>query len=457
MTLTTLFVSHLVNDEILARFDNLRRHDNASRSTHLLINGEAAAHREAIGDRPTVYVSNEALEALPYSAKMGLERFSVVPGNPDLLILAAARRLPPTDHYLYIEYDVGYAGEWSELLDALESSNSDFIATDFRRRSGCEAWMWWAGLKVPDGVAVPDPVATLNCLCRLSRRALDAIETGYLAGWGGHYECTIASMLEAKGLSVEDLRRHHDPAFRGPMAAQKDWYERRFFRALPAISDKQAVPRGQVFHPLKVPPPIASRIVATSTELAALDELLDADTELLEYGCGSSSLQAAAAGVRHIGSVDSDVAWLEHVSGALAERFEGVTHTPVASRIGDVGEWGHPVGPWGDAPNVEQALRFRHYALAPWVGDEFRTRPPNLVFIRGRFRVASFCASLMALRPGARIVFFNYGSRPHYHAAESLLAPSRRVGELAIFEVPTERPDMASLMSVYLEHCDDPR
>ena len=154
----------------------------------------------------------------------------------------------------------------------------------------------------------------------------------------------------------------------------------------------------------------------------------------LEYGSGGSTRLAAAVGVPHIVSVESDGAYAEAVRKAVAASNTKSQCKVIHADIGRTKEWGYPVG-------LDAINRWPNYSLVPW--DFIRLNPPSpdLILIDGRFRVSCFLASLLEARPGAEILFDDYRDRrARYGHVERFLSPTEHVDRAAIFVVPEKRP-----------------
>lgn len=154
----------------------------------------------------------------------------------------------------------------------------------------------------------------------------------------------------------------------------------------------------------------------------------------LEYGSGGSTRLAAAIGVPHIVSIESDRAYADAVRTAVEASGTESRCDVIHADIGRTKAWGYPVG-------LHAVHRWPSYCLAPW--DFIRANPswPDLILIDGRFRVACLLASLLEARPGTKILFDDYRDRPtRYSHAEKFLAPAAFVDRAAIFVVPEKLP-----------------
>jgi len=153
--------------------------------------------------------------------------------------------------------------------------------------------------------------------------------------------------------------------------------------------------------------------------------LLGSCHSYLEFGAGSSTIQAARAG-RRFTTVESDPGFL----AAVERKCKGGSGTFLQADIG-------PTGPWGVPRNrratSEQVTRWRGYPEAPWraLGGDFRA---DMILVDGRFRVA--CVLAVILNQAAScwtVLFDDYVDRPEYADIEefaTLVGIHGRMAEL---------------------------
>ena len=139
---------------------------------------------------------------------------------------------------------------------------------------------------------------------------------------------------------------------------------------------------------------------------------------LLSFGIGESIIQAAISGVRSIVAIDSVPdkvrTMTEHpdIKPLIESGHAAILH----SDLGKVNEWGNPT----DASNIQNWPR---YILSAWDECTRLNCVPDVVHVRGRFRVA--CGLSVGLAwpepsgygsAGSPLVIFNdmCSGRPHY-------------------------------------------
>ena len=167
---------------------------------------------------------------------------------------------------------------------------------------------------------------------------------------------------------------------------------------------------------------LESMSTVMSPEWKTFRECMESCQVYLEFGSGESTLFADKAGVSKIVSVETDPLWVSTLEKLTSSRVSFIRVD-----LGPVGRWGRPI-------DYSFHSRFSHYLDDPFDGD----LQPDLVLIDGRFRVASFLATLRMVAPGSVIVFDDYVKRPEYHVVEEVLSPERVGERQAVFRRPEE-------------------
>jgi hypothetical protein len=111
--------------------------------------------------------------------------------------------------------------------------------------------------------------------------------------------------------------------------------------------------------------------------------------DVLEYGSGGSSL-IFAKHAKTLITCDTDSAFLLNLIIHLTSLECSATIHPIHQDVGPVAKWGHPKDP-------SLFSKFLETVNKPWLVAEKHKINPNLIFIDGRFRIASFVLSLLKL------------------------------------------------------------
>jgi hypothetical protein len=109
-------------------------------------------------------------------------------------------------HQWIIDPAVYFDGNWEEFLLVFDACTADLLATVVRTHADDPGWNWWASLEDHHGsAAYENGVAALLPLIRVSRAAARAILDGLSAGWSGHPEVLIPTLVHQASLVIEDF------------------------------------------------------------------------------------------------------------------------------------------------------------------------------------------------------------------------------------------------------------
>lgn len=190
---------------------------------------------------PHHVVRTPELRALPYPAKVGGQQWNLWhDGHTDLIALHYWRAHPNHDRYWVVEYDVRYTGPWRRFFAAFEEDPTDLLAPMLCRRRDFPDWVFWPSLVSPG--TPPDDTEAVNSFMpvyRASSRLMQAMDEAYREGWGGHLECSFATVATVRGLGVGDLG--------GEGEFTHDRYRGRFYSGTPR--DVYRAPGTLVFKP----------------------------------------------------------------------------------------------------------------------------------------------------------------------------------------------------------------
>jgi len=156
---------------------------------------------------PHHVVRTPELRALPYPAKVcGSDWNLWHDGHTDLILMHYWRAHPGYDRYWNIEYDVRYSGPWRCFFAAFEEDGSDLLAPMLCRRRDFPEWLFWPSLVTPEArPSDTEAVSSFMPMFRASGRMMRAMDEAYRAGWGGHLECSFATVAAIRGFAMADL------------------------------------------------------------------------------------------------------------------------------------------------------------------------------------------------------------------------------------------------------------
>jgi len=141
-------------------------------------------------------------------ASWGLRTFgpTMLPGHCHFPLLWLHERNPDITHLWLVEYDVRFTGKWRTLFDHFASDDADLITCHVRHHDQEPRWHWWVSMRSPDGK--PAEVELLRAflvVARYSAAALAELTAAHRAGWTGHQEVIIPTLLRHFGLKVRDI------------------------------------------------------------------------------------------------------------------------------------------------------------------------------------------------------------------------------------------------------------
>ena len=158
-------------------------------------------------------------------------------------------------------------------------------------------------------------------------------------------------------------------------------------------------------------------------EIDCFEGLLRHAKSVLEYGCGGSTVLAAALHC-HIVSVDSDGEWLSRVEAQPLVR-KAIAFERVVLKHVDVG----PTAKWGKPSHEEFRHHWPRYSELPW-GER---SDYDLIVVDGRFRVACILNAVLRAQSDALIVVHDFWNRPEYHVVLPFLEWKDSCGTLGVF------------------------
>jgi hypothetical protein len=212
--------------------------------------GPARDRRVLVGARSVPWHVHDraAIEALPYPGKLRPQTdsgWSIMPGNLDLLNLAAWRRDSAFSHLWLIEDDVRFSGDWSRLFGRLGAVAGDVLSIGRRTPESEPGWFWWHSLRDPGGREVDRAalVSTFLPFHRVSARAIAVLDAAYREGWSGHHEVTWPTLALRAGLTITDIQ-----ALPGEALCTDE-----SFRYRPPMAEAGKRP-DMLWHPVKPPP-----------------------------------------------------------------------------------------------------------------------------------------------------------------------------------------------------------
>lgn len=157
-------------------------------------------------------------------------------------------------------------------------------------------------------------------------------------------------------------------------------------------------------------------------EIVKYKELVK-DKIYFEFGAGGSTFTASQSGVKKIYSVESDIDWIAKMK-TNPEMDKWCNEGLVNLIHGDIG----PTRSWGKPLNFDYKDKWTNYTDAFLNLDE----KFDMVFIDGRFRVATILAAVKKVNQDCLIVAHDYNNRPRYHIVEKFVDVIERIDTMCI-------------------------
>jgi Protein of unknown function (DUF3405) len=209
-----------------------------------------------VGNRKHFKFSQRTLQSLQYKPIVA----TVIPGGAHMPLFLFARESSPYEFYWLVEYDVRFTGDWRQLVTAYGES-SDLVTCHLRFRNQQPDWGWWKTVSHPTRSRPNTEVRSFNPIYRLSRDAVECLDAEYRAGWSGHNEATIPTLLHANGLKLEEIGGRgpfvadsNRDRFYTPTVERKDGWLTGSMRFRPGWISADLKP-GLLYHPVKPQPP----------------------------------------------------------------------------------------------------------------------------------------------------------------------------------------------------------
>lgn len=127
-------------------------------------------------------------------------------GHNDLTTLSFWRANPDYDFYWFIEYDVRFSGHWRRFFDEFHDNRADLLTTTLVRKRDVPDFYWWASFKSPKWFFRQHHLLRAFLpVYRISQQACALLDATSQAGWRGHHEVKVPTVLLYHGLQLEDL------------------------------------------------------------------------------------------------------------------------------------------------------------------------------------------------------------------------------------------------------------
>ena len=256
-----LYLSHVINDDIVNRFKKLKKDVESSYDVYFIFDSGSNDYEKTKKYSDTIdftYIKSTDLSFLGY--KRFNENFS--DGNVFWFIQYFVTILnhEEYDNYWLMEYDVVFNGNYNIFFkDIDENLNQDFITQDIMSYRDDENWWWWSkesGFMLNGKYFKYDLsklLKSFNPIFRLSKNAILYLDEFLKENdVFGHYEYLLPTLLHNNNFSIFSINNDKQLSFTNDKFNKKYSNENTFkYRPNKTRIDMLIYGRNMLYHPLK--------------------------------------------------------------------------------------------------------------------------------------------------------------------------------------------------------------
>jgi hypothetical protein len=199
-----LFLCHRSEPEFISRFKSVEKAFRPYGDAYFIFDTSTTPLPAGIAALRHGHFSLQSLKQLGYSWMHD----DLMPGHVHFPLLDFALRHPQYAHYWVVEYDVRLTAPWWLFFLRMQSVNTDFLGTHLNHHAEQPDWWWWKTWRSPDGTLdIQQCARFFGPLYRISRPAVEYVDAALKAGYTGHQELILPSLLQQGGYSIQDLSR----------------------------------------------------------------------------------------------------------------------------------------------------------------------------------------------------------------------------------------------------------
>lgn len=200
-----LFVSHIINNDIVTRYEKLLHELPPNHELFWAFDAEGGDKDQALAYSSQVrffFFDFIALNTLGYT---GVTR--TLQGSLNFVMQRFGLDHPEYDFYWIVEYDVVFTGNWHTLFAEIDTLDADLVSTHIERYNATNwNWYWWhPAVWVGHCIPKEQCVKSFNPIYRLSARGLQFMDTFLKASNCGHYEMLMPTVLCNYGYTLLDI------------------------------------------------------------------------------------------------------------------------------------------------------------------------------------------------------------------------------------------------------------
>lgn len=191
-----LYISHIISPATIRNYFRVKRGVSSGTDVFWVYEGE---HNSKILDILPISVfrfSADEINIPENSSKKG----SVTPGNTPLITINFSSK-NEYEYYWFIEYDVQFTGNWSDVFSLTRECEADLIAEFIEFPFSDETWSHWESIDLP----YAQVARCFGPIRRVSHKMLGRYGDLLASGYWAHHEAMLPSICHAHDWPMRDM------------------------------------------------------------------------------------------------------------------------------------------------------------------------------------------------------------------------------------------------------------
>lgn len=200
-----IFLTHIFSPRIRGHYLRLRQETEGLLDTYVVYNQNPDKHN----DDPLIDFRVTDNDEISERFRQRRHRMSGVAGGfvDGLFVPIILSSLKSYDYIWVMEFDVDYAGNWSDFFKLFpDDDETDFLSPIIRSREAMPDWWNWNWFKVPSNVDNSNYTFSFSVLMRVSFRLANTFNEAVRTDrWRGQGEALWPTITKHNGLSLKDI------------------------------------------------------------------------------------------------------------------------------------------------------------------------------------------------------------------------------------------------------------
>lgn len=202
MKTAVLFITHTINDNVIAHFSKLKSEMSEYGDLYFCIQEDALNRAKSQQYGKTFLFNRVNLNKLGYNA-WGC----IMPGgNVHFILLDFFFQYQMYDYYWIVEYDVYFNGNWATFFSYFNNRKEDYISAHVETVEENPNWTHWKDIDLVNiHMDEQNLLKSFNPISRYSYRAICLLHERLLLGDRGHNEIILPTLFRYFNLSIFDF------------------------------------------------------------------------------------------------------------------------------------------------------------------------------------------------------------------------------------------------------------